>query len=179
MENCELSKQISIQGLTNRYQIKKLMGHKPIPKKRVVTNNWDFPPEFFEKTVQLKHLNEIHTNCKKEKIHQIMLSQILTKVNSYKHQDVLKEKEGNLIKPDEVVEKLLSSKLLCSYCETDVYVLYEHAREMTQWTLDRMNNNIGHDSDNVVISCLECNLKRRRQNMDNFLFTKQMKIIRS
>ena len=43
---------------------------------------------------------------------------------------------------------------------------------MNQWTLDRIDNNLGHNSDNVLISCLECNLKRRRMNMERFQFSK-------
>ena len=50
---------------------------------------------------------------------------------------------------------------------------------MKQWTLDRIDNDQGHTYDNVVIACLECNLQRRRTNSDKFLFTKQMKIVRS
>ena len=42
--------------------------------------------------------------------------------------------------------------------------------------LDRINNDLGHNKDNVKIACLGCNLKRRRLNMDKFLFTKQLKI---
>jgi hypothetical protein len=49
-------------------------------------------------------------------------------------------------------------------------------RENKQWTLDRIDNNLGHNEDNVVIACLECNLKRRRTNQSKFLFTKQLKI---
>jgi hypothetical protein len=49
---------------------------------------------------------------------------------------------------------------------------------MKQWSLDRVDNNIGHNSGNVVISCLECNLKRRRTNKDAFMFTKNMVIIK-
>jgi hypothetical protein len=52
-------------------------------------------------------------------------------------------------------------------------------REMQQWTLDRIDNDKGHFSDNVEISCLECNLKRKKQNSEKFLFTKQIKIIRN
>jgi hypothetical protein len=108
-----------------------------------------------------------------------MLSQIQTKLNSYKHQDADKKgRDNGLIGTKEVVEKLLACDLTCFYCKVDVFVLYEIVREMNQWTLDRINNDDGHNADNVVISCLECNLKRRRQSSDKFIFTKQMKITR-
>jgi hypothetical protein len=49
---------------------------------------------------------------------------------------------------------------------------------MKQWTLDRIDNDIGHNKKNLVIACLECNLKRKRTNKDKFMFTKNMKITR-
>ena len=46
---------------------------------------------------------------------------------------------------------------------------------MNQWTLDRINNDIGHFKDNVVICCLRCNLKKGTKNDEHFKFAKQMK----
>jgi hypothetical protein len=66
----------------------------------------------------------------------------------------------------------------CIYCSEEVFILYERVRETKQWTLDRINNDIGHNSGNLVIACLECNLKRRRTNKDAFMFTKNMVIVR-
>jgi len=47
---------------------------------------------------------------------------------------------------------------------------------MLQWTLDRIDNDMGHNNNNTVISCLGCNLQRRTTNQDKFLFTKQLKL---
>jgi len=68
--------------------------------------------------------------------------------------------------------------LLCYYCKHQMFILYEVSREMKQWTIDRIDNDKGHNNDNYHLACLECNLKRRRQTDDKFLFTKQLKIIR-
>jgi len=64
----------------------------------------------------------------------------------------------------------------CYYCKEEVYILYKNIRENLQWTLDRVDNDLGHINDNLVISCLKCNLKRRKQNDIAFLFTKQLDI---
>ena len=57
-----------------------------------------------------------------------------------------------------------------------MYLIYENVRQMNQWTLDRIDNNFGHNKNNLVISCLECNLKRRNIDKDKFLFTKRLNI---
>ena len=57
-------------------------------------------------------------------------------------------------------------------------ILYEVSRELKQWTLDRIDNDKGHNNDNYHLACLDCNLKRRRQTDVKFLFTKQLKIVK-
>jgi len=77
------------------------------------------------------------------------------------------------------IEKLYNSELKCYYCSEKVFILYDIVRETKQWTLDRIDNDIGHIKDNVIISCLGCNLKRRRTSKDAFLFTKKLNIVKS
>ena len=102
------------------------------------------------------------------------------KIKSYKMQDIKKDKlnDEKLIKMDECIDKLVLSKMKCYYCREDMLLVYENVREPKQWTLDRIDNSIGHHTDNVVISCLDCNLKRRTMNDKKFKFSKQMKIIK-
>ena len=102
------------------------------------------------------------------------------KIKSYRAQDIKKDKlnEEKLIKIDECIDKLVLSKMKCYYCNEDLLLVYENVREPKQWTLDRIDNNKGHITDNVVISCLDCNLKRRTMDDKKFKFSKQMKIIK-
>ena len=102
------------------------------------------------------------------------------KISGYKNQDGKKKKlTDKLISYEECLEKLVISKLKCYYCKTDCLITYENVREQSQWTLDRLDNSIGHEKDNVVICCLKCNLKRRTTNDEKFKFTKQMRIIKT
>lgn len=105
---------------------------------------------------------------------------IIKKVNGYKQQDKKKEifDLNYFISIENVIEKIVASKLKCYYCKEKMKIIYSDNREPTQWTLDRIDNDMGHNHDNVVISCLQCNLKRRTTNMKKFLFTKQLKIVK-
>ena len=102
------------------------------------------------------------------------------KIKSYRAQDIKKNKlnEEKLIKMDECIDKLVLSKMKCYYCTEDMLLVYENVREPKQWTLDRIDNSKGHITENVVISCLDCNLKRRTMSDKKFKFSKQMKIIK-
>lgn len=184
LENGE--KKIKIVGINNRYQIKKLTTEKNAPKKvRAIISTSDISNTCFTFDNQLKIIDHIHKSfLESGKLSQeitLAKSEIERKLNSYKHQDIDKNilEENKLIKLRETIEKLLDCQMKCYYCNKEMFILYEHVRENSQWTLDRIDNNVGHNNDNVVISCLECNLKRRRQNKDLFFFTKNLKIVRN
>ena len=104
---------------------------------------------------------------------------LLRKLQSYKNQDRKKNKYNeDFITEEELLEKLVISKLKCIYCRTNVLLFYKQVREEKQWTLDRIDNNLGHSNINTVIACLKCNLQRRTTNDKKFLFTKQMRLIK-
>jgi hypothetical protein len=177
------SKVIDIKGISNRYQIKKLIKN-PINKivkrkNRELINIISYDNQIsLIKNIKDKTLlendnltNIIIENCIKD---------IKTKCSSYKQQDTIKEilNKDLFIGYDNIINLLDESKLMCNYCKENVYIIYDVVRDSKQWTLDRINNDEGHNKNNVVISCLECNLKRRRTNKDAFMFTKNLKIIR-
>ena len=58
-------------------------------------------------------------------------------------------------------------------------VLYTDKRDNKQWTVDRVENHLGHNQGNIVISCMSCNLKKRRQDSEKFKLSKQMRLIKS
>ena len=105
---------------------------------------------------------------------------IRSKCSGYRQQDIEKNiyDQDKMITLSQTIDLLHQSQCKCYYCAESVFVLYEMVREPKQWSLDRIDNNRGHNADNVVISCLSCNLKRRRQDKDTFMFTKNMKIVR-
>jgi hypothetical protein len=145
-------------------------------KIRVVTNRENWQSEY-EPTTQLQLLS---TESSNNPIYKTMIQQIQCKLTGYKSQDISK----NLYDPSKIInlpstiQLLVESHLKCYYCKGLVKVLYEHVREPTQWTLERISNDSGHNLGNVEIACLSCNLRRRTMYHERFLFTKQLTIVK-
>ena len=129
---------------------------------------------------QIEYLNKLFLEEYYDGI-DFLKREVERKLNGYKNQDVKKKilDENKIIKYEECLEKLVISKLKCYYCKKDCLLAYENVREEMQWTLDRLDNSIGHNKDNVVICCLKCNLKRRTLDDEKFKFTKQMRITKT
>ena len=181
-EDSCIEKKIHIQGTNNRYQIKKLIKNDADNKvkKRIVSESWDFTLEPDNQLIILNQLSANNMSANNTDESKVMLQQIKQKIRSYKQQDVLKNmwNEANFVDIGHVVNKMIDSQLLCYYCKHQMFILYEVSREMKQWTIDRIDNDKGHNNNNYHLACLECNLKRRRQTDAKFLFTKQLKIVR-
>lgn len=179
--NCtdnDTTKQINITGQSNRYQIKKLTQEKKKNKKRVEIEKLNLTEECFTFEKQFEIINNL--NNEDENDSKILIKQIEKKINSYKQQDIDKKVLNNekFINLKCIIDKLIETKIKCYYCKCEMYILYENVRESKQWTVDRINNDLGHNVDNIVLACLDCNLKRRCRSADKFLFTKQLNIIR-
>uniref|UniRef100_A0A6C0DEU7 Uncharacterized protein n=1 Tax=viral metagenome TaxID=1070528 RepID=A0A6C0DEU7_9ZZZZ len=174
-------KKVIITGTVTKYQMKKVIKNPENVKERKTMNQVSL--EMFSWESQLSLLNML-TQKKNNDIENtnitLIKKQISSKLNNYKQQDVIKKvyDERKLINLEQVICKLQESGLKCLYCKEEIYLLYKLVREMKQWTLDRIDNDIGHFHNNVVISCLDCNLKRRKKSSNAFLFTKQMNIVR-
>ena len=102
------------------------------------------------------------------------------KINGYKSQDIHKKLLDleKLVDLENVLQLLIQSNLECFYCKNKVQILYEHVREPLQWTLDRIDNDYGHNKGNLEIACLSCNVRRRTMYADRYVFTKQLKLIK-
>jgi hypothetical protein len=104
-----------------------------------------------------------------------VIREIDTKRKAYIYQD----KHHNIYDPrytittDRIVELLVAADLLCHYCREICQVAYKEAMCRRQWTLDRIDNNYGHNDANVVIACLDCNLKRGTMDAERFRQGKQ------
>lgn len=183
VESNETNRSISITGTNNRYLIKRANRVKNEVKKRVIMNKYNISPVFLNYDIQLQLIKEIHNKLSQDiNIHEknLLTQEVERKISSYKQQDLLKNKynESSFIDLECILKKIIETDMQCFYCNNQVVVLYEIVRELTQWSVDRINNDEGHNKDNFVIACLNCNIKRRTTNSKKFLFTKQLNLVK-
>ncbi len=171
-----MSKKILITGKRN---IESFSSKKD--KKRVESKKWKNLDNFknMDMKKQIELLNRLYLDEKYEG-KELVQKEVQRKLSGYKNQDTKKNiyDENYFITYYETLEKLVISKLKCYYCRCECKFMYENTREKKQWTLDRIDNDEGHNKDNVVICCLECNLKKGTMDDEKFKFAKQMRIIK-
>jgi hypothetical protein len=127
---------------------------------------------------QIIYINNLFLNWDTDNNNNNIIKEIEKKINGYKQQDIKKNiyQPERIIKYQDVLEKLVISKLRCFYCRNKIMVMYKNVRDPMQWTLDRKDNDDCHSKDNTLISCLKCNLQRRVTDVDKFTFTKHLTI---
>ena len=107
------------------------------------------------------------------------LTHLIREIDAKRKAYIYQDKHHNIYDPrytittDRIVELLVSADLLCHYCREICQVAYKESMCRRQWTLDRIDNNYGHNDANVVIACLECNLKRGTMDSERFRMGKQ------
>lgn len=108
----------------------------------------------------------------------ILLSHLKTKQSGYRSQDTLKEfyDPERFVQIPDIVALLIESNLSCFYCQKWATLFYENVRDPRQWSLERISNAEGHNRDNVVIACLECNMRRRTMYYERYIATKQLRV---
>jgi hypothetical protein len=189
--NCD-EKKIIISGTNNRYLVNKLIKSKSEIeiRKRKVIEKWGVQSDCFTDEKQellleelynsIYFIDSIESNNSCTTNFDLIKLELNKKISSYKQQDIIRGfyEPEKFITINSIVKNLYDCKLECYYCTQKMVILYEIVREMKQWSVDRINNNLGHNRDNIVIACLDCNLKRRRTGKAAFLFTKQLNIIK-
>jgi hypothetical protein len=109
----------------------------------------------------------------------VVLSLILREIDGKRKAYIYQDKQHNIYDPrytvttNRIVELLVESEFACHYCREICQVTYKEAMCRRQWTLDRIDNNYGHNDMNVVIACLDCNLKRGTMDAERFRTGKQ------
>ena len=121
-------------------------------KKRVAAENWTFASHDYAYENQLNNIKKLIENKYKftDETTKIVLQQINKKIYGYKQQDIIKKLLNNdkFITLESITNKMIDCELKCYYCSCEMNVLYDISREMKQWSVDRIDNNLGHNIDN-------------------------------
>ncbi len=172
----------------NKLTVRKIKEKEPeqrIKTTKIQSRAWNLTDE--QKTPEFQRLLLTNLQSENESISdnkqtcspylgQEIVKLLKIKQSSYKSQDMRKNKYSieSFVSIATIISLLRKSHLNCLYCSDAVLVLYEYAYDPKQWTLDRVDNQLGHNTDNVVIACLECNLKRRITNKNKFQLGKKI-----
>ena len=145
---------------------------------RSIIENLNIDDSYYDSITQSQIIIDGDNN---NDVYKKILKQIQRKINGYKNQD----KKKKIFSPDKFVDidfilnLLKENEFKCYYCKNNVKVLYKLVRESSQWSIERINNEFGHNKDNVTIGCLDCNLKRKTMYHERFKFTKQLNIVKN
>jgi 5-methylcytosine-specific restriction endonuclease McrA len=167
-------KSIEIKGKHNKDKINKV--NTP---KRIDALKYSFSDDYYTYRRQIQLINQLFLNETIEH-EKVIIQSINKKLIGYKNQDIHKNifDINWIISLDGIIEKLVNSKLKCFYCTENCELLYKDCLAKRQWTLDRIDNTMGHNTDNVVICCLECNIKRGNMDSKRFKMGKEIKIVK-
>jgi len=170
---------------------------KPPPKKRIITEtqkwhdyldeNLDVDPQWsllialsreYNIPMETFDLSFTSLDVSPEKI-VFLKNEIQRKIHGYRSQDVKKNKwdPEHFISLEYILERMIHTELNCFYCQGPVKIWYEISRDPLQWTLERIDNKMGHNVGNIEIACLQCNLKRRCMHHERYLKTQAMKAV--
>ena len=174
-------KSISITGKRNTDKINSMNNLDAIHE-RTATKKWSKEMlEFYEShDEQIGVINKLYMDVKPLVNREIFIKEIEKKIDGYKRQDIEKKlyDSEKFVDMEELLSKLTACRMCCHYCEKKCYILYNEVLSKTQWTVDRIDNDYGHNKGNIVIACLDCNVRRGTMNSERFKLGKQLKFIK-
>jgi 5-methylcytosine-specific restriction endonuclease McrA len=171
-------KSISIKGKRNTDKINSMNNPDAIHE-RVAIKKWtqEILTLYENHEEQISVINKLYMDVKPLVNREIFVKEIEKKIDGYKRQDIEKQlyDSEKFVDMEEILSKLTACRLCCHYCETKCYILYNEVLSKTQWTVDRIDNDYGHNKGNIVIACLNCNLRRGTMDSERFKRGKQFK----
>jgi 5-methylcytosine-specific restriction endonuclease McrA len=184
-------KKIEIQGKRNQDKMKQMDDPGAVIERKVPKSRMTLPDDFYNADQSLglvilkQQIADISLGVSPpaelmmDPDNTRLLSYIIREIDMKRKAYIYQDKHHEIYDPrysittNRIVELLVAAELLCFYCREICQVTYKEAMCRRQWTLDRIDNNYGHNDTNVVIACLDCNLKRGTMDAERFRQGKQ------
>ena len=171
----EVKHVVCIEGKRNT---DKFLNKDKVKRKR--TLKWTIDDAYFDYNKQMEVIRRLIADDTDLEERKFFIKEIKNKLDGYARQD---NENGTkdlsaFISLNATIELLLISKMRCTYCRECCELIYKDVMAPRQWTLDRVDNDQGHNNGNVVIACLACNLQRRTMDAERFKFGKQLRIVK-
>ena len=193
-------KKIDILGKRNQDKMKQMADpdavlEKKMPKKQMLDDERFYTDQNIGiailKEFQDNDYNEIivnkdvsataSTSTKKNEItlNILTLKHIVREIENKRKAYIYQDKQHSIYDPrysislEHIIALIIESNLNCYYCREICQLTYKEVMCRKQWTLDRIDNDYGHNHTNVVIACLDCNLKRGNMDSERFRQGKQ------
>jgi RNase P subunit RPR2 len=172
---------VCIEGKRNVEKLTDKRSEKHLNKpQRARTLKWTIDDAFFAHDKQMEVLRLLIADDPALEERKFFIKEIKNKLDGYARQDNENDVKdlSTFISLNATIELLLVGKLRCTYCRECCELIYKDVMAPRQWTLDRVNNDQGHNDGNVVLACLACNLQRRTMDAERFKFGKQLRIVK-
>ena len=173
----------NVDKLSDKLSDNKLSSNNDkVKPQRSRSMKWTIDDAFFAHDKQLEVLRRLIADDTDLEERNFFKKEIKNKLDGYARQDkdngIPDPDLSAIISLDATVELLLISKLRCVYCRECCQLIYKDVMAPRQWTLDRVDNDQGHNAGNVVLACLACNLQRRTMDSERFKFGKQLRVVK-
>lgn len=170
----------NVEKLGDKLSEKLLNNEKKHNPQRSRTLKWTIDDAFFAHDKQMEVLRRLIADDPALEERKFFIKEIKNKLDGYARQDNENDVKdlSAFISLNATIELLLVGKLRCTYCRECCELIYKDVMAPRQWTLDRVNNDRGHNDGNVVLACLACNLQRRTMDAERFKFGKQLRIVK-
>lgn len=116
-------------------------------------------------------------------IQKAIKNDIRAKLSVYRSAD-LKRWGSNCLTPEntpsweDIALLMVGKKGRCFYCHSFYILCYKNIYDPLQWSVDRIDNSKPHIKENIVISCLGCNLRRRQRGHKDFYDIKNCVVLK-
>jgi len=116
-------------------------------------------------------------------IQRAIKSEIRSKLSVYRSGDLKRWGEKCLTNEntpswEDIAMLMVGKRCRCFYCHSFYILCYKNVYDPLQWSVDRIDNSKPHIKENIVISCLGCNLRRRQRGHKDFYDIKNCVVLK-